>query len=141
MSTYTLTNLVDYAKEKANKVLYLVLKKKSFSVKQLEDINKEIEIKLEKFFDKIIPQLNKIKPKDEEKFLKYMMLKATIKILDKIMEKNYLKMTDEDKIAAKAIYENGDMDNFNEKANENNSIINNGESNDLNNPYFVLNNP
>lgn len=140
MSTYTLTAFVDYAKEKAKNIIYLVLKKKPFSVKQLEDINKEIEIKLEKFFDKIIPQLNEIKPKDEEKFLKYMMLKATIKILDKIMEKNYLKMTDEDKIAAKAIYQNGGTDDFNEKVNENNSIINNGESNDLNNPYLVLNN-
>ena len=137
MSTYTLTTFVDHAKEKAKKVLYLVLIKKPFSVKQLEDINKEIEIKLEKFFNKIIPQLNKIKPKDEEKFLKYMMLKATIKILDKIMEKNYLKMTEEDKIAAKAIYENGDIDDFNEKVNENNGIINNGESNDINNPYLV----
>lgn len=114
-STYTLTSIVQYAKEKAKKTLYLVLKKKPLSVKTLEKINVEIEKKLTKFFDKIIPKLEEIKPKDPEKFLKFMMLKATLKILDKIMEENFMKLTEEDKIAAKNIYESPGEDDFEER--------------------------
>lgn len=118
MSTYNLSTIVEYAKEKAKKTLYLVLIKKPLSVKSLEKINNEIEVKLEKFFDKILPKLNEIKPQDPEKFLKYMMLKATLNILEKIMEKNYLKLTENDKISAKKIYENNNND-LNETNNEN----------------------
>jgi hypothetical protein len=67
-STYTLTSIVECAKEKAKKVLYLVLIKKPLSVKALEKINKKIELKLNKFLDKIIPKLEGIKPQEEEKF-------------------------------------------------------------------------
>ena len=121
MSTYNLSTIVEYAKEKAKKTLYLVLIKKPLSVKSLEKINNEIEVKLEKFLDKIIPKLKEIKPQDPEKFLKYMMLKATLNILEKIMEKNYLKLTENDKISAKKIYENNNND-LNETNNENNKM-------------------
>ncbi len=121
MSTYNLSTIVEYAKEKAKKTLYLVLIKKPLSVKSLEKINNEIEVKLEKFLDKILPKLNEIKPQDPEKFLKYMMLKATLNILEKIMEKNYLKLTENDKISAKKIYENNNND-LNETNNENNKM-------------------
>ena len=121
MSTYNLSTIVEYAKEKAKKTLYLVLIKKPLSVKSLEKINNEIEVKLEKFLDKILPKLNEIKPQDPEKFLKYMMLKATLNILEKIMEKNYLKLTENDKISAKKIYESNNND-LNEKNNENNKM-------------------
>ena len=121
MSTYNLSTIEEYAKEKAKKTLYLVLIKKPLSVKSLEKINNEIEVKLEKFLDKIIPKLKEIKPQDPEKFLKYMMLKATLNILEKIMEKNYLKLTENDKISAKKIYENNNND-LNETNNENNKM-------------------
>ncbi len=121
MSTYNLSTIVEYAKEKAKKTLYLVLIKKPLSVKSLEKINNEIEVKLEKFLDKIIPKLKEIKPQDPEKFLKYMMLKATLNILEKIMEKNYLKLTENDKISAKKIYESNNND-LNETNNENNKM-------------------
>lgn len=121
MSTYNLSTIVEYAKEKAKKTLYLVLIKKPLSVKSLEKINNEIEVKLEKFLDKILPKLNEIKPQDPEKFLKYMMLKATLNILEKIMEKNYLKLTENDKISAKKIYESNNND-LNETNNENNKM-------------------
>jgi hypothetical protein len=141
MSSLTSTTFINFAKEKAKKVFYIVLKKKPFSVKRIEEINKEIEIKLEKFFIKIIPQLNQINPKDKEKFLKYITLKATLKILENIMEKNFMKLTEEDKIAAQKIYENGDKDDFNEKENENNKFINNGDG-ELNSMNDVsVNNP
>jgi len=118
-STYTLTSIVEYAKEKAKKALYLVLTKKPLSVKSLEKVNKEIELKLNKFLDKIIPQLKKINPQDPEKFLKYMMLKATLNILDKIMKENYMNLSENDKIAAQSIFENNDKD-FNDTQKENN---------------------
>ena len=118
-STYTLTSIVEYAKEKAKKALYLVLIKKPLSVKSLEKVNKEIELKLNKFLDKIIPKLNEIKPQDPEKFLKYMMLKATLNILDKIMKENYMLLSENDKIAAQNIFENDDKD-FNDTQKENN---------------------
>ena len=121
MSTYNLSTIVEYAKEKAKKTLYLVLIKKPLSVKSLEKINNEIEVKLEKFLDKILPKLNEINPQDPEKFLKYMMLKATLNILEKIMEKNYLKLTENDKISAKKIYESNNND-LNETNNENNKM-------------------
>ena len=121
MSTYNLSTIVEYAKEKAKKTLYLVLIKKPLSVKSLEKINNEIEVKLEKFLDKILPKLNEIKPQDPEKFLKYMMLKATLNILEKIMEKNYLKLTENDKISAKKIYESNNND-LNETNNENDKM-------------------
>jgi hypothetical protein len=116
-STYTLTSIVECAKEKAKKVLYLVLIKKPLSVKALEKINKKIELKLNKFLDKIIPKLEKIKPKEKEKFLKYMMLKATLNILDKIMKENYMELSEKDKITAKNIFENSNKD-FNEAEKE-----------------------
>lgn len=116
-STCTLTSIIDYAKEKAKKTLYLVLIKKPLSAKSLEKINKEIELKLNKFLDKIIPKLNEINPQDKEKFLKYIMLKATLNILDKIMAENYMKLTENDKIAAQKIYENSEND-FNETKNQ-----------------------
>lgn len=121
MSTYNLSTIVEYAKKKAKKTLYLVLIKKPLSVKSLEKINNEIEVKLEKFLDKILPKLNEINPQDPEKFLKYMMLKATLNILEKIMEKNYLKLTENDKISAKKIYESNNND-LNETNNENNKM-------------------
>jgi len=121
MSTYNFSTIVEYAKEKAKKTLYLVLIKKPLSVKSLEKINNEIEVKLEKFLDKILPKLNEINPQDPEKFLKYMMLKATLNILEKIMEKNYLKLTENDKISAKKIYESNNND-LNETNNENNKM-------------------
>ena len=105
-----ITTLVNYTKEKAKKTLYLVLIKKPLSAQSLENLNTNIESKLSKFLDKIIPKLNEQKPKDPEKFLKYMMLKATFKILAKIMDDNYMKMTEEDRIAARKIYGNGDYD-------------------------------
>ncbi len=118
-STYTLTSIVEYAKEKAKKALYLVLVKKPLSVKSLEKVNKEIELKLTKFLEKIIPKLNEINPKDKEKFLKYMMIKATLNILDKIMKENYMNLSENDKIAAQSIFENNDND-INDAQNESN---------------------
>ena len=127
MSTYSLSSIVEYAKEKAKKTLYLVLIKKPLSVKSLEKINNEIELKLEKFLNKIIPKLQEINPKDPEKFLKYMMLKATLNILEKIMAENYMKLSENDRIAAKNIYENKNND-FNVINNEDNKMINNYEN-------------
>ena len=49
------------------------------------------------------------------------MLKATLNILEKIMEKNYIKLTENDKISAKKIYENNNND-LNETNNENNKM-------------------
>lgn len=103
-SSYSLTSVINYTKEKAKKALYLVLIKKPLSVKSTEKLNKIIESKLTKFFDKIIPKLNEIKPEDPEKFMKYMMLKATFKILEKIMNDNYLKMNEDDRNKIKEIY-------------------------------------
>lgn len=100
----------NYAMEQGKKIIYLVLKKKSFSQKISDKINKEIEKKLPLFALKIIDKLQKFQPKDPENFIKYLMLKGTMKILEKIMNDNFLSLSEEDKISAQKMFEEGYVD-------------------------------
>lgn len=116
--TNTTNDWKNYAMEQGKKVIYLVLRKKSFSQKIIEKINKELENKLSSFALKIIEKLQKVQPKDPENFIKYLMLKGSIKILEKIMKDNFLILSEEDKIAAQKMFEEGYEDE--EKKNDDN---------------------
>lgn len=117
----TMTILINEAKEKGRQTLHLVLKQKSLSRETLDNLNNEIEERLGLLIEKIIPKINEVNPKDPEKFLKYLTLQGVLKILGKIMEENYLCMTEEDKKAAEKIYEKCKEEDFKED-HENNHI-------------------
>ena len=122
-----MTTLINEAKEKGRQTLHLVLKKKPLSKETLENLNNEIEEKLGLFMEKIIPKLKEVNPKDPEKFLKYLILQGVLKILGKIMEENFLSMTEEDKKAVEKIYEKCKEEDFKE-VHENNHYNKNKEN-------------
>ena len=101
-------------KKKEDKLFHLVLKKKPLSKETLENLNNEIEERLGLFMEKIIPKLKEVNPKDPEKFLKYLNLQGVLKILGKIMDENFLCMTEEDKKVVERIYEKCNEEDFKE---------------------------
>lgn len=148
--TITTNDWKNYAMEHGKKVIYLVLRKKSFSKKINEKINEELEKKLSSFALKIIEKLQKVQPKDPENFIKYLMLKGSIKILEKIMKDNFLILSEEDKIATQKMFEEGNVDeemkidNEEEKKhkgdNNNFKSENNGDNSNKKEPLLNKNN-
>ena len=108
--TTTDTQLLKYAKLKARKSLYLVLKKKPFATKIVEELNEEVERRLTIFIERLVKKMEGRKCDDPEKLLKYTILKAIVKILDNIMKENYIQMTEDDKIAVEKIFGDGNDD-------------------------------
>ena len=103
----TLTRLKTYTIEAGKKTLYLVLKKKPLPVEIMEKLNKDFQKILEKYVDKIIPDLIKLNPKNPEKMLQYISLQITLKILDKIINESYFFLSEKDRILAEKIYNHG----------------------------------
>ena len=103
----TLTRLKTYTIEAGKKTLYLVLKKKPLPVEIMEKLNKDFQKILEKYVDKIIPDLIKLNPKNPEKMLQYISLQITLKILDKIINESYFFLSEKDRILAEKIYNLG----------------------------------
>lgn len=144
--TSTNTQILTYAKKKAKESLYLVLKKKPFATEIVEEINEEVEKRLTKFVEKLAKNLEEWQSEDKEKLLKFTLLKAIVKILDNIMQENYIKMTENDKIAVEKIFGNGDDDDIYNFKNERNNYFKNNHFQDkspynaydpkLNNNYF-----
>ena len=131
---HSLTQIKQYAMEASKKALYLVLKKKPLSVEIIEKFSGDFQKRLEEYLIKLIPALQQINPKDPEKVLKYIALKGMLKILSKIMNDNYLILSENDRILAETIYYNGKVKE-NEKIkednqkNENDSDADNSDSN------------
>lgn len=103
----SITQVKQYAIEAGKKTLYLVLKKKPLSVETIEKLNDNFQKKFEEYIIRIIPALQKLNPEDPEKVLKYIALNAMLQILTKIMNDSYLNLSENDRILAEEIYNNG----------------------------------
>lgn len=97
MFNKTVTTVIDNCVKKGKKVLYLVLQKKTNERKIIEDLERELDIKMQMFLDKISEKLINIKFDDAERSLKYILLKGLINILEKMIEENMGKLSEEDK--------------------------------------------
>lgn len=117
--TCTNTNILQYAKLKARKSLYLVLKKKPFAKEIVEELNEEVERRLTNFIEKLVKKMEERQNDDPEKLLKYTILKAIVRILDNIMKENYIQMTEDDKAAVEIIFGDGDDSDDNDDYNAN----------------------
>ena len=117
--TCTSTNILQYAKSKARKSLYLVLKKKPFAKEIVEELNEEVERRLTNFIEKLVKKMEERQNDDPEKLLKYTILKAIVRILDNIMKENYIQMTEDDKAAVEIIFGDGDDNDDNDDYNAN----------------------
>ena len=73
----TITQVIN----KGKNVLYLVLKKKSFTQEIIDNINDELETRCQSFITKNLPQLNKLNPENPELFFECFLIRATIHIL------------------------------------------------------------
>ena len=123
----SLTQIKQYAIEEGKKIIYLVLKKKPLSAEIIEKLSGDSLKMLEEYLISIIPALQKINPQDPEKVLKYISLQATLKILFKIMNDNYLTLSENDRILAEKIYNN---DKEKEKGKENEKIEEDNQQNE-----------
>ena len=99
----TITLVEQKVTAKAKNTLYLVLKKKGFVEKAIEDIDKELEKRLIEYLKNIAPKLNQMKFDDPEKALECLFLKQMIKILDDMLKERLLILNEEDK---KLLYDN-----------------------------------
>ena len=125
----SLTQIKQYAIEEGKKIIYLVLKKKPLSAEIIEKLSGDSLKRLEEYLISIIPALQKINPQDPEKVLKYISLQATLKILFKIMNDNYLTLSENDRILAEKIY-NNDKEKEKEKEKENEKIEEDNQQNE-----------
>ena len=114
----TLTTLIETSKKQGRKILYLVLKQKPLSKETVENLTEEIEQRLGAFFIKIAPKLEQMKPNEPETFLKYLLLQGVLKILENIMKKSYLSLTEEDKKAVERIYKKCEEEDFEKEEND-----------------------
>lgn len=88
--------ITDKAIKKGKKALYLVLKKKSFSQKVIEKLEKEIEIRMQKFLEEIYPKLIELKFEKPKESIKYIILKGLINILKKMINEHSIELSKED---------------------------------------------
>ena len=73
---------------KGRNVLFLVLKKKSFEKEIIENLEKELDVKMQQFLIKIEPKIRNVKFDDPEKSLRLILLKGLINILKKMIQEN-----------------------------------------------------
>ena len=95
--TQTITVLEKQITEESKKTLYLVLRKKGFADEIIEEINKEVEKRLELYLNKIIHKLENMHFDNPEEALKCLLLKQVIKILDEMEKEKLLSIGEEDK--------------------------------------------
>jgi hypothetical protein len=93
----TFTTVVNEAANKGKKVLYLVLKRKTNERRIIEDLEKELDIKMQMFLENIQEKIINAKFDNKERALKYILLKGLINILEKMIVENMGKLSDEDK--------------------------------------------
>ena len=92
----TVTTVVDNCINKGRKVLYLVLKKKTNEQRIIEELEKELDLKMRILLDRIVEKLKRVKFDNPERALKCILLRGLINILEKMIEENMGKLTEED---------------------------------------------
>lgn len=130
----TITEVINSSVDEGKKVLYLVLKKKSFSRQIIEEIEKEVEKRIPAFIQSITPKLENMKFKDKEQSLKVIILRGIINIIKKILEEDIIKLSESDRKALEEIMKE-EEDNFkkeNEKINAQNDDDQNNQKNQNN---------
>lgn len=121
MFNKTITTVFDNCINKGKKVLYLVLKKKTNEQRIIEELEKELDIKMQMFLDKIFEKLKTVQFDNKERSYKYILLKGLINILEKMIEENMGKLTEEDKqLIQEIMNEDKDPKNNPEKESKNN---------------------
>ena len=92
--------------KKGKKALYLVLKRRSLMEEIIESVQEEVEKRFSEFLNKKSEELNRLKPDNPVEFYKCVLLRALIKILDKMFEEYSVGLTDRDKKILKDVFEN-----------------------------------
>jgi hypothetical protein len=135
MYTETVTKLIHKAVEKGKKVYYIVLK--SFHKEIIEQIEKELEVKMIEFMEKIAPKLKEDKFENKEQSLKYIILKGLIIILEKELAKNKINLSNQDKKILKEIMDNDDdndiCENEKKEKESNCNLMKNEKKEEINN--------
>jgi hypothetical protein len=117
--------------EKKKKVIYLILKKKPFQKEIIDQLESQLEFKMNEFFDKIIDKIKETKFDNIEQSLKYILLKGLVLILEKELNKNKIDLSEGEKNTLKEIMENDIHENkINEKGN---LLFDEKEKEDINN--------
>jgi len=111
----TLTKLIETSKKQGKKILHLVLKQKPLSKETVDNLSEEIEKRLSAFFIKIIPKMEQLKPNEPETFLKYLVLQGVLKILENIMKKSYLSLSENDKKSVEIMFKKCEEEDFKEE--------------------------
>ena len=104
--------------EKKKKVIYLILKKKPFQKEIIDQLESQLEFKMNEFFDKIIDKIKETNFNNTEQSLKYILLKGLVLILEKELNKNKIDLSEGEKNTLKEIMENDDIPLFDEKEKE-----------------------
>jgi hypothetical protein len=139
MEIKTITKLIDITQEKAKKVFYIVLKKKPLHKEIIEEIESKLENKMIELFIKIEPKLKQAKFENEEKSLKYIILKGLILNLQKELEENKINLTEKDKNTINELF-NDDNDIYENKIKEDESeynLMENENNNEKNNESWL----
>ena len=118
--------------EKKKKVIYLILKKKPFQKEIIDQLESQLEFKMNEFFDKIIDKIKETKFDNIEQSLKYILLKGLVLILEKELNKNKIDLSEGEKNTLKEIMENDDIheNKINKKGN---LLFDEKEKEDINN--------
>lgn len=126
----TSTILVNNCINKGKNVLHLVLKKKTHEKQIVEDLEEELEQKMQKMFiEKIAPKFQSLKLDNPEKALRVAMLKALIVILKKMIEKTFGELTSDDQKLIEEIMKEDDNKNNSPKKQDDEKEKNNNPKN------------
>ena len=93
-----LNDIIKKSIKKGKKVLHNILKKKArFHFKAvIEELDKEIEERMNLYLFSMLPKLKNIQFEDKEQSLKIIILKALINILKKMVDEHSIKLSEED---------------------------------------------
>ena len=109
----TLTLVEEKITNETKKTLYLVLRQKGMADEAIEKVNNEVEKRLAKFIEQIMPELKNMKFDNPEEALKCLFLKQMIKILDDMSKEKMLLLSEEDKKLVFDILSNKDKNKNN----------------------------
>lgn len=107
-TSQTQTVLEEKILEKAKNKLYLVLKKKGFAEKIIDEINSEMEKRFAEIFKKSSAKLNEMKFDNPVVALECFLLKKMVKILDDIIKEILPNLSEKDKKAIFDLLEKND---------------------------------
>ncbi len=127
-NTNIVTQVYNNCSNKTKKVLYLVLQKKSLEKKVIDDLEKELELKMMNFLKKIEPKLQNTNFENPEVSLRLVLLKGFIKILEKMIKDKFGQLSEHDQNLINEIM-NGEEKKNNKEDNKDENNRNDPKSN------------